>query len=128
MSLVLRKPVFGVSDTNRAAQSLNMARDLKFQFKVEEVFYFPGSENKGTDQLQVTAKLICVFVFVYAKKRFSHGEDQMLVEQCWSRVVRKPALCTCLNEGADQLHGNPSTFEIRNFKLLLYSLVCVGPG
>ena len=33
------------------------------------------SENKGADQL--TAKLICVFVFAYAKIRFSHDAAQM---------------------------------------------------
>ena len=32
--------------------------------------YYPCSENKGADQLRGYAKLICVFVFVYAKKRF----------------------------------------------------------
>ena len=35
----------------------------------------------------VTAKLICVFVFAYAKNRFSH--DAM------SRIIRKPAFCIC---------------------------------
>ena len=34
--------------------------------------YYPSSENKGTDQLAVTAKLICVFVFAYADCWFSH--------------------------------------------------------
>ena len=33
-------------------------------------------ENKGADQLAVTVQLICVFVFAYAKRRFSHGEAQ----------------------------------------------------
>ena len=32
------------------------------------------SENKGTDQ-----QLICVFVFAYAKSRFSHNEAHMLL-------------------------------------------------
>ena len=60
--------------------------------------YYPCSENKGADQLRgdreadlrlcfrickkpvlsVTAKLICVFVFAYAKNRFSHDEAQIL--------------------------------------------------
>ena len=54
MSLVLRKPVFGPtrSDTNRAVQSLNMARGLKFQIQKEEGLYYPCSENKGADQLR----------------------------------------------------------------------------
>ena len=29
--------------------------------------YYQCSKNKGTDQLHVTAQLICVFVFSYAK-------------------------------------------------------------
>ena len=40
------------SDTNRAVQSLNMARDLKFRIKVEVVLYYPGSKNKGADKLR----------------------------------------------------------------------------
>ena len=45
-----------------------MARGLKFGIYEIEGLYFLCSENKGT----VTAKLICVFVFAYAKIRFSH--------------------------------------------------------
>ena len=32
--------------------------------------YYPCSENKGADQLRGTARLICVFVFAYAKNGF----------------------------------------------------------
>ena len=55
MSLVLRKPAFGVFDQvphNRAAQPLKMARGLKFRIWVEEGLYYPYSENKGADQLR----------------------------------------------------------------------------
>ena len=55
MSLVLRKPVFGVStrsDTNRAVQLQKWARDLKFRMLVVEGLYYPYSENKGADQLR----------------------------------------------------------------------------
>ena len=46
-----------------------MARDPKFLiYKVEELYYL-CSENKGADQL--SAKLICTFVFAYAISRFS---------------------------------------------------------
>ena len=71
--------------------------------------YYPSSENKGADQLRgyredqlcgyreadlrlcfricknakisfaVTAKLICVFVFAYAKFQFSHNEAHVCV-------------------------------------------------
>ena len=37
--------------TNRAAQSLNMARDLKFQIYEEEILNYSCSENKDPDQL-----------------------------------------------------------------------------
>ena len=49
-----------------------MAGGLKFRIKVEEKLYYPYSENKGADQISfaVTAKLICVFVFAYAKAGF----------------------------------------------------------
>ena len=39
------------SDTNRAAQLLNMARGLKFWSYEVEGLYYPCSENKGADQL-----------------------------------------------------------------------------
>ena len=44
--------------------------------KVVGLFYL-CSENKGADQLRITAQLICVFVFAYAKSRFSHNEAQI---------------------------------------------------
>ena len=45
--------------------------------------FYLCSENKGTDQLcgnscvPVTAQLICVFVLVYAKSRFSHDASHI---------------------------------------------------
>ena len=49
MSLVLRKPVFGVSDqvrhTNRPVQLQKMARGLKFRIKVVEGLYYPCNEK-----------------------------------------------------------------------------------
>ena len=52
-----------------------MARGLKFRIKVGEGLYYPYGENKDADQLH--GKLICVFVFAFAKIRFSHGEAQI---------------------------------------------------
>ena len=40
------------SHTNRAVQSLNMARGLKFRIQEVEGLYYPCSENKGADQLR----------------------------------------------------------------------------
>ena len=45
----MRKPVFGVSDTNPAVQK--MARGLNFFIYEGEGLYYLCSESKGTDQL-----------------------------------------------------------------------------
>ena len=54
LSLVLRKPVFSVSDqvTNRAVQLQKMARGLKFRTREVKGLYYPCSENKDADQLR----------------------------------------------------------------------------
>ena len=39
------------SDTNRAVQGKNIARGWKFWIHKVEEWYYPGSENKGADQL-----------------------------------------------------------------------------
>ena len=71
----MRKPTFWFStwsDTNQAVHLQKMARGLKFRIEEVEELYYLCSENKGADQFAVTAKLICVFVFAYAKCWFSH--------------------------------------------------------
>ena len=69
------------SDTNQAVQPQKMARSLKFWIWEVEGLCYPCSENKGSDQLrdQITAKLICVFVFVYAKCWFSHDTAHLSI-------------------------------------------------
>ena len=62
-----------MSDTNRSVQPQEMARCLKFRIYEVEGLYYLCSENKGADQLRATAKLICVFVFAYAKIWFSNN-------------------------------------------------------
>ena len=54
MSLVLRKPVFGVSDQVHipAGQPLNMSRDLKLRIQEEKGLYYLCDKNKGADQLR----------------------------------------------------------------------------
>ena len=75
------KPTFWFqtwSDTNQAVQLQKMARGKKFQILKIEGLYYLCSENKGADQLRSnTAKLICVFVFPYAKCWFSHDTAQL---------------------------------------------------
>ena len=38
-----------MSDTNRAVQAQNMARDLNFRMYEVKGLYYPSSENKGAD-------------------------------------------------------------------------------
>ena len=79
MSLV-RKPSSGFptsSDTNRAVQTQKMARGLKFLIQVVEGLYFMIAKAKVLISCVVTAELICIFVFAYAKSRFSHNEAHM---------------------------------------------------
>ena len=59
------------SDTNWVVQQERMAGGLKFHIQEVEGLYYPCRENKGADQLR-GSKLICAFVFTYAKSRFSH--------------------------------------------------------
>ena len=51
MSLVLRKPVFGVSDQVRHKPDCTATEDGQRLGIVEELYY-PYSENKGADQLR----------------------------------------------------------------------------
>ena len=60
------------SDTNQAVQAQKMARGWKFWIEKVEEFYYLCSKNKGADEVPVTVKLICAFVFAYTKCRFSH--------------------------------------------------------
>ena len=80
----MRKPTFWFltrSDTNRAVQSLKMARGLKFPIKKVEgnVGNICVAKTKALISFAVTAKLICVFVFAYAKCWFSHDAAQMAI-------------------------------------------------
>ena len=59
-------------DTNQAVQLQKIAGGLKFRIYVEEGLYYVA-KTKALISFAVTAKLICVFVFEYAKSRFSHG-------------------------------------------------------
>ena len=58
----MRKPVFGVSDTNWAIQLCNFGLDCT-------IFV---AKTKVLIGCAVTAQLICTFVFAFAKNRFSH--------------------------------------------------------
>ena len=76
MSLVLRKPVFGVfdkADINQAVQLLKMARGLKFRIYEAEGLYYPCSENKGADQLRSYCKADLRLCFRICKKPVFSG-------------------------------------------------------
>ena len=79
LSRDVSKPVFRDSDqvTNRAGQSLKMARDLKFRILEVEGLCYLVAKTKTLISFAVTAKLICFFVFAYAKIRFSHVAAQL---------------------------------------------------
>ena len=62
-----------MSDTNQGIQPHKMATGLKFQIWEEEGLFHLCSKNKGADQLQVYCAADRAFVFVYAKRRFSHN-------------------------------------------------------
>ena len=82
----MRKPVFGVSDQvlhkPGCTTTHKMARGLKFSIKEVEGLYYVG-KTKALISFAVTAKLICVFVFAYAKKPvFSrHGSFYTVMAQ-----------------------------------------------
>ena len=60
--------------TNQAVQPQKMARELKFPILREDGLHYWCSENKGANQLRG----YCIFVFAYAKKRFSYNEALIL--------------------------------------------------
>ena len=68
----MRKPTFWFptwSDTNQAVQLQTTARGLKFGFKKKRDCTIYVAKTK--------AKLICIFVFAYAKRWFSHDAAQI---------------------------------------------------
>ena len=70
----MRKPVFGVSDQVRHKPGCSIKDGLrKWRDCTIRV-----AKTKALISFAVTAKLICVFVFAYAKSRFSHNEADYL--------------------------------------------------
>ena len=62
------------SDTNQAVESQKMARGLKIQIYIEEGSYLAiyVAKTKVLISFTITSKLICAFVFAYAKCWLSH--------------------------------------------------------
>ena len=103
LSLVMRKPVFGVFDqvhTNRAVQPQNMARGLKFRIKEEDGLYYLCSENKCADQLCDYRTADLRLFFAYAS-RFSHDAAPLKIGQLvWYDS------CFCLGYVSSFYHTN----------------------
>ena len=75
----MRKPVFGVSDQVRYKPGCTATENGQ-RFEISDLLsglYYLCSENKGTDQLCGYREADRVFVFAYAKSRFSHDEALM---------------------------------------------------
>ena len=71
----MRKPTFWFltrSDTKVAVQSQKIAKGLNFGFRKKRDCTIYVAKAKALISFAVTAKLICVFVFAYAKHWFSH--------------------------------------------------------
>ena len=81
MSLVVRKPVFGVFDLVRRKPGCAVTEDglesSNFGFRKKRNCSIHVAETKALISFAVTAKLICVFVFAYATCWFSHETAHM---------------------------------------------------
>ena len=78
----MRKPTFWFptsSDTNQVVQLQKMNRGLKFWIEKVKGLDCVCSENKALISFVVTTKLICVFVFAYAKRWFSHDAAHLFL-------------------------------------------------
>ena len=56
-----------------------MARGLKFGFRKQRDCTIYVAKTKALISCAVTAQLICVFVFAFAKSRFSHNEAHIII-------------------------------------------------
>ena len=72
-----------------------MARGLKFLILAEEGLYYLCSGNKGPDQLRNSTKVICAFVFAYAKIQFSHDPAHFITDLIYIRLVPRSTTKTC---------------------------------
>ena len=93
LSRVMRKPTFWFqtwSDTNRAVQPQKMARG--FGFRKYWDCSIRVAKTKALISFAVTAKLICVFVFAYAKRWFSRDAAQFYIS---ARCLTHGVVCHC---------------------------------
>ena len=79
LSHVVRKPVFGVADKVRHKSGCTAAEDgkwLEIGLRNKRDFTIYVAKTKPLSSCAVTTQLICVFVFAYAKSRFSPDAAQ----------------------------------------------------
>ena len=104
----MRKPTFWFptwSDTNQAVQLQKMARGLKFGFRNKRNCTIRVAKTKALISFAVTAKLICVFVFAYAKRWFSHDAAQIGLQH-----LDQPRNPVCAHRVAYGSNGSDHTF------------------
>ena len=92
MSRSVRKPttlILTRSDTNEAAQLLEMARGLKSCIKVE-IFYYPSSENNGADQLVSYREADLRLCFRIYKTLFFHNAAYSTVQGFFTSPLSPP--------------------------------------
>ena len=77
LSLVVRKPIFGVSDQVGHKPDCAATED-GFGFRKKRDCTICVAKTKALIRCAVTAQLICGFVFAYAKSRVSHNEAQIM--------------------------------------------------
>ena len=96
----MRKPVFGGSDQVPHKPGFRKKRDCTIHV----------AKTKALISFAVTAKLICVFVFAYAKSRFSHNEAHICI--CAPRFVSNQ---TVSNMRFPTLHYKPCCMKSLEF-------------
>ena len=77
------------SDTNRAVQAQKMARGWKFREKRDCIILVV--KTKAQIRFAVSAKLICAFVFTYAKGWFSHDVAKTIIQRFFALHLRSTA-------------------------------------
>ena len=81
------------SDTNQAVELQKMAQGLAILDLGSRgiVLSISVAKTKVLISFAVTAELICVFVFAYTKRRFSHDAAHMMLSSFSFQKVKKSA-------------------------------------
>ena len=85
MSLIMRKPVFGVSDQVPHKPGCTATEDgqrLQILDLGSRGIVLFVTKSKVLISCTVTVQLICIFGFAYAKSRFSHDTAHILESAC----------------------------------------------